>query len=283
MDWFRPAPSGAVRTGSRLFPGWSPPKRAPSWAILDASLREDARRIYNRSTGTSLLTMTKSKTELAPADEGFSLISNRKLLTLYASMVECRRIAESAGKLSRMGGFSLLGHEAAAVGAAVDLLAEDTIAADAWPEAAIEAINPSAVIAAKVAAATRSAIAGKDAGKITVLFSTSKRALRPSWVRSLRLAAEHNLPILFVSIAPETAASIPLAAVAIPAKRRGYAFPHISVDGNDVVAVFRVASEAITHARKGHGPTLIDCRTTGPGDSLENMRKYLSGKGLYPD
>jgi TPP-dependent pyruvate/acetoin dehydrogenase alpha subunit len=226
--------------------------------------------------------MTKSKTELAPADEGFSLISNRKLLTLYGAMVECRRIAERPGKLNRMGNISLLGHEAAAVGAAIDLLPQDTLSADAWPEAAIKAINPSVVIAAKVAAATGSAIAGKDAGKITVLFSTSKRALRPSWARSLRLAAEHNLSILFVSITPETAASNPLPTKTIPTMRRGYAFPHISVDSHDVVAVFRVASEAITHARKGHGPTLIDCKASASGDSLENMRKYLSGKGLFP-
>jgi TPP-dependent pyruvate/acetoin dehydrogenase alpha subunit len=52
------------------------------------------------------------------------------------------------------------------------------------------------------------------------------------------------------------------------------------VDGNDVVAVYRVASEAIAHARKGHGPTLIDCRLSIPADPLQNMRNYLIGKGL---
>jgi TPP-dependent pyruvate/acetoin dehydrogenase alpha subunit len=65
-------------------------------------------------------------------------------------------------------------------------------------------------------------------------------------------------------------------------KRNGYAFPFISVDGNDVAAAYRVASEAVTHARKGNGPTLIDCRLSTPGDPIENMRKYLIGKGLNP-
>ena len=205
--------------------------------------------------------MTKSKTDLPPADEGFSLISNQKLLSLYSAMVQCRRIAERPGKLNRMGDLSLLGHEAAAVGAAIDLLPRDALAADVWPEAAFKAINPSVVVAAKVAAATRSAIDGKDAGRIAVLFSSSRRASRPSWARSLRLAEE------------------PLGADSIPA-REGYALPFISVDGNDVVAVYRVASEAITHARKGHGPTLIDCQIAVSGDPLKNMQKYLKDKGL---
>lgn len=223
--------------------------------------------------------MTKSKTDLPPADEGFSLISNQKLLSLYSAMVQCRRIAERPGKLNRMGDLSLLGHEAAAVGAAIDLLPRDALAADVWPEAAFKAINPSVVVAAKVAAATRSAIDGKDAGRIAVLFSSSRRASRPSWARSLRLAIEHNLPILFIALTRTTTAEEPLGADSIPA-REGYALPFISVDGNDVVAVYRVASEAITHARKGHGPTLIDCQIAVSGDPLKNMQKYLKDKGL---
>ena len=227
--------------------------------------------------------MTKSKTELAPADEGFSLISNRKLLTLYAAMVECRRIAEGVRKRSgsKVAG-SLLGQEAAAVGAAIDLLAQDTVSAAHWPEEALKTINPFVSNSSSASPAASAARADREGRKITMLFSSSKQVAQPSWLRALTLAAEHNLPILFVSITPQTAASNPLATETIPTKRRRYAFPSISVDGHDVVAVYRVASEAITHARKGHGPTLIDCRTTGSGDSIENMRKYLSGKGLYP-
>jgi pyruvate dehydrogenase E1 component alpha subunit len=59
--------------------------------------------------------------------------------------------------------------------------------------------------------------------------------------------------------------------------------PSISVDGNDVVAVYRVATEAIAHARKGHGPTLIDCQLVNPGDPLQNMKKYLMRKGLVDE
>ena len=40
-----------------------------------------------------------------------------------------------------------------------------------------------------------------------------------------------------------------------------YGFPEISVDGNDAIAVYRVAQEAIERARCGGGATLIDAQT----------------------
>jgi len=228
--------------------------------------------------------MTKSKTELAPADEGFSLISNRKLLTLYAAMVQCRRIAEGARKGRRGNGAgSLLGHEATAVGAVLDLLAQDTVAAAHWPDAALQGINPFVSIASSASRAASAASEHSDSRKVTLLFSTGKPSTQPAWLKALTLAADHNLPILFVSLAPKAAASQPFSIPSISTRRRGYAFPHITVDGKDVVAVYRVASEALTHARKGHGPTLIDCPASNSGDPLENMQNYLSRKGLFPD
>ncbi|MGO9340307.1 MAG: thiamine pyrophosphate-dependent enzyme [Terracidiphilus sp.] len=227
--------------------------------------------------------MTKINTELAPVDEGFSLISNRKLLTLYAAMVKCRRIAEGArNRRGSNGAGSLLGHEATAVGAAIDLLAHDTVAASHWPDAALQAINPFVSIASSTSRVAISARVHLHGSKVTLLFSNGKPGVQPSWLKALTLAADRNLPMLFVSLVPAAATSEPFNVETIPTQRRGYAFPQISVDGKDVVAVFRVASEAIAHARKGHGPTLIDCPTSDAGDPLENMRKYLSGKGLFP-
>jgi pyruvate dehydrogenase E1 component alpha subunit len=40
-----------------------------------------------------------------------------------------------------------------------------------------------------------------------------------------------------------------------------YLMPGVRVDGNDVVKVFKAAHEAVKRARRGHGPTLIECRT----------------------
>jgi len=114
--------------------------------------------------------MTASMTEFASADRGFSLISNRKLLALYFAMMECRRIAEgSKGKGRRASADSIFGHEAAAVGAAIDLLADDTIASILRPEAALKAINPLASFAPELALAARAVVmvAGTNPGRRT--------------------------------------------------------------------------------------------------------------------
>jgi TPP-dependent pyruvate/acetoin dehydrogenase alpha subunit len=225
--------------------------------------------------------MTKSNSQIAPMNDGFSLISRQKLLTLYSAMFRCRSIAEQLGNRVKKVN-SILGHEAAAVGAAIDLLTNDTVVADSWPDAALQAINPMVSIAPSISHASRSAPADKNGGKITVLFSSSQRSWQSSWLKALTIAAGHNLPFLFISLSgPDGNQGIDGAAV-LPIRSKGYSLPLIAVDGNDVVAVYRVASEAIAHARKGHGPTLIDCRRPNPGDPLKSMEKYLLDKGLQP-
>jgi TPP-dependent pyruvate/acetoin dehydrogenase alpha subunit len=75
----------------------------------------------------------QQRTEAEPAmeGEGFSLISNAKLLALYGILLKCRRLAECAGELgvAKSGFGAALGWEAAAAGVAIDLRAEDTLAA----------------------------------------------------------------------------------------------------------------------------------------------------------
>ncbi len=66
-------------------------------------------------------------------------------------------------------------------------------------------------------------------------------------------------------------------------KAKSYGFPAIAVEGNDAVAVYRVACEAIAHARKGDGPTLIECQCWQEGDPLLKMEKYLDRKGLFSE
>jgi TPP-dependent pyruvate/acetoin dehydrogenase alpha subunit len=64
-------------------------------------------------------------------------------------------------------------------------------------------------------------------------------------------------------------------------KTREFHFPVIPVDGNDVVAVYRVASESITHARMRHSATLIECHLWDGDDPILKMEQYLQRKGLF--
>ena len=40
-----------------------------------------------------------------------------------------------------------------------------------------------------------------------------------------------------------------------------YGIPGVTVDGNDVLAVYEVAREAVNRARRGEGPTIVECKT----------------------
>ena len=72
-----------------------------------------------------------------------------------------------------------------------------------------------------------------------------------------------------------------------------FGFPRIPVDGNDSVAVHRVATEAIQRARQGDGPTLIECQVTRRSsgsnslglseDPVGHMRDYLRKHQLWSD
>jgi len=141
----------------------------------------------------------------------------------------------------------------------------------------------------QLALAAGVALAGKmeKSSRITIAFCGDMVSLPEHCQEAMRFAGVHRLPILYVCWNSRPEADIAL-------QTQACGFPCITVDGNDAVAVYRVASEATTHARKGNGPTLIECKTgfdSGPGDEqpqsaadpLLNMEKYLTRKGLFSE
>jgi acetoin:2,6-dichlorophenolindophenol oxidoreductase subunit alpha len=82
---------------------------------------------------------------------------------------------------------------------------------------------------------------------------------------AMNLAAIWKLPVLFVcenngyaqSTPVEYAVSVPRIADRAPA----YSMPGVTVDGQDVLAVWEAAVPAVERARKGEGPSLIECLT----------------------
>lgn len=102
---------------------------------------------------------------------------------------------------------------------------------------------------------------------------TSLDALRPA----LAYAAQEKLGIVFVI---ETAADADVSTARHTAKLGIYGIP---VDGDDVVAICRVAQEAIQRARRGAGPTLIDCKPWPLGGTVDPVRRLeqaLERRGL---
>jgi 2-oxoisovalerate dehydrogenase E1 component len=92
----------------------------------------------------------------------------------------------------------------------------------------------------------------------------------------VNLAAIWDLPVLFVCennlYATEVAFDYATRNTDVAERARAYGIPGVAVDGNDVMAVFEAAGEAIKLARAGHGPTLIECRTYRTRPHAEGMR-----------
>jgi TPP-dependent pyruvate/acetoin dehydrogenase alpha subunit len=84
------------------------------------------------------------------------------------------------------------------------------------------------------------------------------------WHEAMNWAGIHRLPVVFILENNGYAYSTPneLEFAVDPVERAaGYGFPGVSVDGNDVEAVFEASREAADRARSDGGPTLIECRT----------------------
>jgi pyruvate dehydrogenase E1 component alpha subunit len=126
----------------------------------------------------------------------------------------------------------------------------------------------------------------------------------------LNFAAVFQAPVIFVCQNNHWAISVPLAkqtrSKTLAQKALAYGLPGIQVDGNDILAVYAAAQEAVQRARTGGGPTLIECvtyrlamHTTADDptryrsdeevekwsqrDPLPRFQKYLSDKGLLSE
>jgi len=82
---------------------------------------------------------------------------------------------------------------------------------------------------------------------------------------ALNLAGVWKLPVIFVCqnnrYSEHTRYEVVTAAEKVSQRAASYSMPGVTVDGNDPVAVYGAAREAIERARAGEGPTLVECVT----------------------
>ncbi|MFF1252489.1 pyruvate dehydrogenase (acetyl-transferring) E1 component subunit alpha [Pseudarthrobacter sp. NPDC058329] len=126
---------------------------------------------------------------------------------------------------------------------------------------------------------------------------------------SMVFASSYNAPVVFFCQNNHWAISVPTnvqTRVPLSNRAKGYGFPGIRVDGNDVIAVHAVTEWALEHARQGKGPVLIEAFTYRVGahttaddptkyresaeedawrakDPLKRLEKYLRSEGLADD
>jgi len=101
--------------------------------------------------------------------------------------------------------------------------------------------------------------------QVCVCFFGDGSTNQSTFHEGLNLASIWKLPVVFVcenngygiSLSQEKHQNI----TDISMRAVSYNIPGVTVDGNDVFAVYEAVSEAVSRARKGQGPTLIECKT----------------------
>ena len=104
-----------------------------------------------------------------------------------------------------------------------------------------------------------------DPGKVAVAFFGDGGGNQGAFHESMNLAAVWKLPVIFVCennhYAISTSVKTSTAMGSFYQRAAGYGIPGVKVNGNDALAVYEAAKEAVDRARRGEGPSMIECDT----------------------
>lgn len=143
---------------------------------------------------------------------------------------------------------------------------------------------------------------------VAVGFMGDGATSEPDFHNAMNFAGVYRVPCVMICQNNHWAISVPssrqTASATIAVKGRAYGVPSVRVDGNDVLAVHSVVTEAVKRARGGGGPTFIEAVTYRIGahstsddpsryrsqeevdqwmkrDPMLRLRKHLEVRGLF--
>ncbi|MFY9908156.1 MAG: thiamine pyrophosphate-dependent dehydrogenase E1 component subunit alpha [Terriglobales bacterium] len=123
------------------------------------------------------------------------------------------------------------------------------------------------IVGAPIPLATGAALSAKmrKNHQVVVCFFGDGAVNSGSFHEAVNMGAVWNLPVVYVCennlYATEMAFLRATKNTSVASRAAAYGLPGVAVDGQDVVAVHEIASEAIRRAREDGGPTLIECKT----------------------
>lgn len=230
------------------------------------------------------------------------LLPHRRLKELHALMLRCHTLDRRKGGPAR---------EALLAAAAIQLQPGDLLfgeGVDPTAEALAPPPKPNAFsegksvvqpaedlrlpkvsrLALSAAAALGLRTAGSDGVVIALATAGSTEA---GWAAALEYAQHARLPLLLVcaDATGGRGGTSALSWQAVSKLAKKLQVPVLSVDGEDAVAVYRVAQESVLRARVGDGPAVIwgvlTPKGSKPSRSLQpiaRMESYLAARGLFP-
>ena len=244
-----------------------------------------------------------------------SVIPDDRFREFFEAMVLARTFNHRALSLQREGRIgtypSILGQEASQVGSALAFGKDDwlfpsfresgVLSARSYPlwmlyrywmgdergASAPDGLNifPMSVpVGTHIPHATGAALAMKLKGdkKAAGVYFGDGASSKGDFHEGLNLAGVFKAPVVFLCQNNQWAISVPrsrqTAAGTIAQRGQAYGIDGIQVDGNDVAAVYKATLDAVEKAKRGEGPTLIECYTYRLDDhtTADDASRYRS-------
>lgn len=143
-------------------------------------------------------------------------------------------------------------------------------------------LGANGIVGGGIGLAVGAALAAQLDGErhVSIVFFGDGGANQGVVFEAINLAAIWQLPLILVCENNGFSEFSPTATVTageIAARAAPFGVPGVVVDGNDVLAVWESAGQAIDRARAGGGPTLIEARTYRWRGHVETEQSFLSG------
>jgi pyruvate dehydrogenase E1 component alpha subunit len=142
-------------------------------------------------------------------------------------------------------------------------------------------LGATGIVGGNIPVATGAALAQQmlHTGRVVLCFFGDGAAQTGNFHEALNMASLWTLPVVYIVENNLYGMSVPIekAASRLDIADRGcaYGIPGEVVDGMDIVAVREAVGRAVERARRGEGPTLIECQTyRWYGHSRSDPRKY---------
>ena len=115
-------------------------------------------------------------------------------------------------------------------------------------------------------------------GTVAAAFFGDGAVNNGAFHEALNMASIWKLPVLFICENNQFATEVPFSYSSgnpsVGSRGSAYGIIGVTVDGNDVLEVYRVAGEAVARAKNGGGPTLIECLTYRTRAHAEGMGDF---------
>ena len=128
-------------------------------------------------------------------------------------------------------------------------------------------LGANGIVGGEIPIATGAAYSAKYRGtdQVTLAFFGDSASNEGTFHESLNMAAAWDLPCVYIIENNLFGISVDIRRVTkeheLSKRALGYGIPGVTIDGNDVFAVYETVKLAVERARRGEGPTLIECLT----------------------